>query len=145
MLRAQWRRMFTNYIRIWDIVHKRGGYWAIEWPDGNAYWNNPLVLDFLAKIGLPIYEARATGCAYGLRAVHGREAGQPMPRAWLIKGNISLIPHMLEKSCPCAKDTVHAQATGSNTEETGKYTEAFVRTVHSMFSRVVVIHRQNKV
>ena len=136
--------MFTNYSRICEIVLKRGGHWAIELPDGNAYWNNPLVLDFLKKIGSPIYEAKATGCAYGLRALHGQEAGRPMRRAWLIKGDIPLIPEMLEKSCPCPRDTVHAQATGSNTVETGKYTEAFVRTVHAMFSRMVASKRQNE-
>ena len=51
--------MFTNFTKIWEVILRRGGYWAIEWPDGNAYWNNPLVLDFLAKVGSPIYEAKA--------------------------------------------------------------------------------------
>ena len=145
MLRAQWRRMFTNFTKVWDIIAKRGGYWSIEWPDGNAYWNNPLVLDFLAKVGSPIYQAIVAGCAYNLRALYGQEAGQLMGRAWLIKGNIDLIPQMLEKPCSCPKGTEHAVATGSNTEVTGKYTEAFVRTVHSMFSITAARYRQKRV
>ena len=131
VLHARWQRVFTNYSRICDIVHEKGGRWVIECPDGNAHWNNPLVLDFLAEIGSPMYEAKATGYAFGLRAVHGQKAGLPMRRAWLIEGDIPLFQRCW-RSPVLARDTVHAQATGSNTIGTGKCTEAFVRTMHSM-------------
>ena len=113
--------MFLNYSRVCDVILRRGGYWAIEWPVDCAYWNSPLVQELMTNVGKPIYQARATGCAFGLKARHGQVAGLPMSRAWTIKGNMPLIPEMLNKSCCCPPNTVHAQASGANTEETGKY------------------------
>ena len=82
MLRSAWRKLFTNFTKVWNVIARRGGYWCIEWPDGNAYWENPLVKEFFDKVGSPIYQARAAGCAYNLRAAYGQEAGQLMGRAW---------------------------------------------------------------
>ena len=104
-----------------------------------------MVKEFFDKIGSPIYQARATGCAFNLRAAYGQEAGQLMGRAWLIKGNIDLIPQMLDRPCTCPKGTQHAVAVGRNTEHTGKYTEEVVRTIHCMFSKVAQLYRQKKV
>ena len=145
MLRSAWRKLFTNFTKVWNVIARRGGYWCIEWPDGNAYWENPLVKEFFDKVGSPIYQARAAGCAFNLRAAYGQVAGQLMGRAWLIKGNIDLIPQMLDRPCVCPKGTEHAVATGSNTEHTGKYTEELVRTIHCMFSKVAQLYRQKKV
>ena len=137
--------MFINYTKVCEVILKRGGHWALEWPEGNVYWNSPLVLEFLGKIGSPIYEASATGCAFGLKAKFGQVAGLPMRRAWMIKSNIPILYEVLNKPCCCPRDTNHVQATGSNTVETGKYTLPFVSAIHSMFSRVVTSKIQNQI
>ena len=145
MLHKVWRKLFTNFTKVQSVIARRGGYWCIEWPPGNAYWETPLVREFFEKVGSPIYQAKATGCAFNLRAAYGQDAGLLMKRAWQIKGNIDLIPQMLDRSCTCPEGTEHALAEGKNTEHTGKYTQEFVRTVHCMFSKVAQIYRQKKI
>ena len=85
-----------------------------------------------------VYQATATGCAFGLRAMYGPMKSYPMSKAWLIKGNLPLIPNYLHKSCRCEPQTKHAPASGANTEGTGRYTETFVNSVHSMFAKTVI-------
>ena len=101
--------------------------------------------EFLEKVGSPIYQAKATGCAFNLRAAFGPDAGVLMKRAWQIVGNIDLIPQMLDRPCTCPEGTEHAVAEGRNTEHTGKYTQEFVRTVHCMFSQVAQTYRRKKI
>ena len=96
---------------------------------------------FLQRQKEPLYEATAVGCAYGLRAETGPLQGHSMSKAWLVKGNLPLLPSALERSCRCAANTVHAQASGGNTEMIGKYTPSFVAAVHSLFARTVA-HRR---
>ena len=135
------RRGEGDLARVCDVVRQRGGYWAIEWPSLCAYWESPLVQDFMKRVGKPIFQATATGCAFGLKAIYGKVAGFPMSKAWMIKGNMPLISEALRKPCGCNPCVVHAQASGANTEVTGRYTPAFVASVHTMFSKTVA-HRR---
>ena len=105
-----------------------------------AYWDNPFVQEFLENTGKPIYQATATGCAFGLKAEYGSVAGLPMSKAWMIKGNLPLIPEILHHQCGCKPTVIHAPASGANTEDTGRYTSSFVHSVHDMFARTVA-HR----
>ena len=81
MLRKQWRKMFLNFTRVCDVIRRRGGYWALEWPSTCAYWDSPIVEEFFKKAGNPTYQATATGCAFGLKATYGSVAGFPMSKA----------------------------------------------------------------
>ena len=140
LIRNQWGKMLSSYSQVCDIIRQRGGYWALEWSSRCAYWDSPIVKQFLRRQKEPLYEATAVGCAYGLRAETGPLQGHPMSKAWLVNGNLPLLPSALERSCHCAANTVHAQASGDNTEIIGKYTPSFVAAVHSLFARTVA-HR----
>ena len=133
LLRTQWRRMTYNFYHMVDIVQKRHGHWAIEWPSKCEYWQSPQVLDFLRRQRGEVYQATATGCAFNLKASSGIDRGQRMSKAWHIKSSLSNIAEFLDRSCSCPPKYVHAKAEGSNTVKTGCYTPEFVAAVHRMF------------
>ena len=81
-----------------------------------------------------IFEATATGCEFGLRAISGKEKGMPMSKAWHIKGTLPTITDYLHRTCQCRCRTVHATASGADTAHTGRYTPAFVASIHRMFA-----------
>ena len=97
--------------------------------------------EFLKNIGKTPYQATATGCAFGLKAIYGSVTGFPMSKAWMIKGNLPLIPECLDRPCRCKPHVTRAQASGANTEVTGRYTSEFVKSVHEMFARTIA-HRK---
>ena len=126
--------MTYNFYKISDVVRKRGGHWALEWPSRCEYWDSPQVVEFLNRQKGKVFEATTTGCAFNLRALYGRDKGKPMSKAWHIKGAIPLIPKYLERGCTCPPGTIHAQAKGQNTAHTGRYTPEFVSAVHRMYA-----------
>ena len=127
--------MTYHFYRISDVIRKRGGHWALEWPSKCEYWDSPLVLDFLRGEKVPIFEATAVGCAFNLRAIAGRDRGLPMSKAWHVKSTLPTVAHYLDRCCTCPPKTVHATAEGENAAHTGRYTLEFVSSVHRMFAR----------
>ena len=138
MLRTQWRRMTYNFYRMVDLVRKRRGDWALEWPSRCEYWQSPQVLDFLRRQKSQVYEATATGCAFNLRAKYGKEKGRKMNKAWHVKSSMSNVAEFLDRSCTCPSNYVHAKAEGQNTVITGCYTPEFVAAVHRMYVAHIV-------
>ena len=126
--------MTYNFYRIADIVRKRHGHWALEWPSRCEYWQSPQVLDFLNRQKGEIYQATATGCAFNLRAVAGKDKGRRMSKAWHVKSTLPLVEHFLDRSCNCPPGYVHAKAEGQNTVHSGRYTPEFVASVHRLFA-----------
>ena len=59
--------MLSGYSQVCDIIRQRGGYWALEWSSRCAYWDSPIVKQFLQRQKEPLYEATAVGCAYGFQ------------------------------------------------------------------------------
>ena len=129
--------MTYNFYRISDIVRKRGGNWALEWPSKCEYWDSPQVVEFLKRQRVKVFEATATGCAWNLRAIAGHDKGHVMSKAWHIKSTLPLVEEYLHRDCCCPPGTYHAQAKGPNTAHTGRYTPEFVSAVHRMFALYV--------
>ena len=130
----QWRRMTYNFYRIADVIRKRNGHWALEWPSRCEYWNSAQVLDFLRREKGEIFEATATGCAFNLRAIAGKDKGRKMLKAWHVKSTLPTLAKYLDRSCSCPITYVHAKAEGQNTTHSGRYTPEFVSSVHRMFA-----------
>ena len=125
--------MTYHFYRIVDIVKKRHGDWALEWPSKCEYWHSPQVLEFLSRQKGEVYEATAKGCAFNLRAAKGKDKGRLMSKAWHIKTSMSNVAEFLDRPCSCPPKSVHAKAEGQNTVVTGCYTPEFVSAVHRMF------------
>ena len=120
-----------------EIIQRRQGHWALEWPTKCSYWDSPNVTQFLHKQKEHIYIAKGTGCAFGLTAISGPLRSQPMSKSWFVKGTLPTIEHYLDRECQCEPNIIHAPAEGANTAHSGRYTSAFVTAVHKVFSKVV--------
>ena len=127
--------MTYNFYRVVDVIRKRQGHWALEWPSRCEYWQSPQVLDFLARQKGQVFEATATGCAFGLIAKHGKDKGRRMSKAWHVKSTVPELRDFLDRSCSCPSNYRHAPAEGQNTAESGRYTREFVAAVHRLFSK----------
>ena len=135
-LKAIWRQLTYGFYRIADVVTKRGGHWALEWPSKCDYWNSPHVQEFLSRQKGKVFEATATGCAFNLRAIAGPLKGKKMSKSWHIKSSIPTIEKYLNRSCSCPPNYEHAPTEGQNTAHSGRYTVEFVAEVHKMFASV---------
>ena len=93
--------MTYNFYRIADVIRKRNGHWALEWPSRCEYWQSPQVLDFLRREKGEIYQATATGCAFNLRAIAGKDKGRLMSKAWHVKSTLPTLAKYLDRSCSC--------------------------------------------
>ena len=136
-LRAEWRMLTYNFFRVSNIIQQRKGHWVIEWPSRCSYWESPIVKQFLIKQNVHIYQAKATGCAFGLKAISGPLRNYPMSKSWLIKGTLPNIEEHLHRDCPCERCATHAPTTGANTAHSGRYTARFVASIHRMFSDII--------
>ena len=132
-LRAEWRKLICNFFRLSDIIRHRNGYWALEWPSRCSYWESPQVEQFLRTQRGTTFEATATGCAFGLRAISGPLRNHPMSKAWHVKGTSPTTAEYLNRNCQCESNIKHAPTSGANTAHTGRYTSAFVTAIHRMF------------
>ena len=133
-LRLEWHKMILNFFKVVEVIRQRKGFWSLEWSERCKYWNTPMVKQFLKAEKGKVYNATATGCAFGSKAIAGKDKGKPMSKAWQIEGNLPALPDYLERNCACPRSTVHAQAAGANTAHTGRYTPLFVASVHRMFA-----------
>ena len=136
-LRTQWRQMTYNFYRVSDVIRKRGGHWALEWPSRCEYWDSPFVLEFLNRQTGDVYEATANGCAFNLRAIAGPYRGCLMSKCWHVKSTLPNLTEFLDRPCSCSPNYKHAHAEGQNTAHSGRYTREFVASVHKMFSKFV--------
>ena len=62
--------------RAGGINTSLGGEVAIEWPRACAYWREKKVVELIRKLGLE--DVFVDGCALGLVAQHGADAGLPI-------------------------------------------------------------------
>ena len=136
-LRAEWRILTYNFQRVSEIIKRRQGHWALEWPTKCSYWESPNVTQFLRNQKEHIYIAKATGCAFNLTAIAGPLRSHPMSKSWFVKGTLPTIEKYLDRSCQCSSDVQHAPAEGANTAHSGRYTTAFVTAIHRAFLEVV--------
>ena len=136
-LRQIWKKLTINFYKIADLITRRKGHWAIEWPYTCSYWDTSFVQNFLNRQKVKIFDATATGCAFNLRAIDAKERGTLMSKQWHIKSTVPDVSKYLDRPCVCHEDYVHAQAKGQNTAHSGRYTAEFVSSVHRMFSYTV--------
>ena len=110
-------------------IHSCGARIAIEWPRSCSYWNLGYVRDFCQRNSLvtTVFD----GCAYGLVAQHGRDAGVPIRKPWRVDTNLAEIRGVLNRTCSCTKP--HAQCAGRETAATENYTDAIAEAVHYAF------------
>ena len=138
-LKTKWRKLTYNFYRLVDVISKRKGHWAIEWPTKCYYWESPQVKEFIDRqlVKGNLHQAVASGCAFNLRAIAGPRKGKLMSKKWLIKTSLPNVDKFLERPCSCPPEYQHASAEGQNTAHSGRYTAEFVAQVHKMFSNFV--------
>ena len=137
MLKTIWRKLTYNFYRLVDVIVKRNGHWALEWPSKCDYWESPQVQEFLIRQKGKFHEATASGCAFNLRAIAGPNRGKLMSKAWHIKSTLPTVEKYLDRPCSCSPTYKHASAEGQNTAHSGQHTVEFVASVHKMFASTV--------
>ena len=130
---AHWklfRKLWENLEKIEKDIQSRGARIAIEWPRSCSYWNLGYVRDFCARNSLET--TFFDGCAYGLVAQYGREAGTPIRKPWRVDTNMEALRGVLNRTCSCTKP--HATCQGRETSATENYTDAIAEAVHYAFA-----------
>ena len=126
------RKLLRNFSRLADINSSLGGEAALEWPRTCAYWRERKVLELINRLGLE--DVFVDGCALGVVAQHGADAGLPILKPWRIATSCQeLRDDFREYRCP-GHDR-HAPCAGKDTEATGFYTDPFVEVVHKAYKR----------
>ena len=74
------------------------------------------------------------GCASGLIAEHGADAGLPILKPWRIATSCAELRDDF-RACRCPGHDKHAPCAGKDTELTGFYTDQFVDVVHKAYRR----------
>ena len=103
---------------------------ALEWPRSCAYWQLASVRNMIQRMKLG--QCQFDGCAYGLTAGYGPDAGRPIRKPWRVVTDILCLLQKLNKRCPGNHDHVPCQ--GTNTKHTGRYTAEIARCVVSVYS-----------
>ena len=130
--KATFRKLLRNFARLADINTSLGGEVAIEWPRSCAYWREKKVIELIRRLALE--DVFVDGCAVGLVAKHGVNAGLPILKPWRIATSC---PELRDdfRACRCPGHDTHAPCVGKDTELTGFYTDQFVDMVHKAYRR----------
>ena len=96
-------RALHQMVEAWrpvaEVVKKLGGCIAWEWPRDCALWRKPFMRRIIDEFGLD--GASFDGCAYGVKCKHGKHAGLPIKKPWVIGTDCpALYKKFNGKCCP---------------------------------------------
>ena len=109
-----------------------------ELPDRNAYWDS-IARGILCEFGMALVIVH--GCAYGLVAKHGDNAGRPIKKPWRIATHNPVFASRITKRCVCSFE--HAQCAGAETRGTGDYPIDLTKACHTLFKYIIQNDQMN--
>ena len=131
-LRLLWeifRRLWTNFQKIANVVVDQGGIFAVEWPKRCAYWYDRRVQTYFRQFN--IYNAYINGCAYGLTTLDGKLF---LYKPWRITTLSKEFSNGIAAKCPGGHE--HGQCRGHDCKHTENYTVAMVKQIHRQWKSV---------
>ena len=121
------RQCLKVCLPICEHVVEQGGHFYFEWPAGCHGWKVVELLRFKGVLegkGVPLYQCRIDGCAYGLK---NRSGIHFLLKPWMILTNDQTMHQLLNKRCP--KDHLHVTVQGSETIRSAYYPQVMAATV----------------
>ena len=94
----------------------------MELPHSCSYWEAKEVIEMLTRFGMRTVVT--DGCAFGLKARFGKNAGLPIKKPWRIAGNSPVFLGAFPRRCSCPRHTYHVPCVGQETI----YTETIRKT-----------------
>ena len=130
--RSLFRKLFTNFETLADIVIAKGGVVCIEWPTPCKYWRDPQVLAFTRRHHF--VKTQFHGCAYGLQ----NRKGNFMKKPWSVSTNSPSIAQRLSRKCDGTH--AHEEARGIDCKLAEGYTDMLAQEVHTAIACAFVSH-----
>ena len=116
-------RIAPSFRRVARLNRSLGGETAFEWPKNCALWKEAEVIAM--KRELELLDVVFDGCALGLEAHHGPNAGAPIRKPWRVATSMRTLREGLrDYVCPGPEaHPRHAPCQGSDTVLTGFYAQ----------------------
>ena len=134
--RKQFKRLWSSFVELVNILRKFNPLIAIEWPRNCVYWKWTSVERFIARAGLT--GVNFDGCALGIK----HENGLPIMKPWKVMTNCpELITALGKYKCPA--NHTHAEGRGESLKRTESYTWKMVDVIHGAFAEAARASRHS--
>ena len=126
--------LLRTFEQLCAIAQSSSSFICIEWPSACTYWKRSDAKRIIKRYSLE--PVKLHGCAVGLKAIAGPNAGMPIMKPWTLYTNC---PEIIEifRDRKCDGNHEHAVCRGVNCKATEGYTDVFARCIHKAYSLAV--------